>query len=102
MDNKTKELSNVKEELQNRKVTSEDLLKKIQELEMNQNSFASGDSLKRCPDIKPFPLQILRRNHSFKSKKWKEHIKLRNSISKVKDLKNELKSYIVLYLTLFV
>ena len=54
LDNKTKELANIKKELQNFKITNQELFRKIQLVDVEKNYFTSNDALERCPEIKPF------------------------------------------------
>ena len=82
LENKSKELSDIK-------VTNQELLQKIQELETDKNNFASNDSSEKCPEIKPFSCKYC--NKSFlQVHEVKEHIKVHNSISEVEDLNSEL------------
>jgi hypothetical protein len=53
-DDKSNELANIKQELQSVKVTNQELLQKIQVLEMNKNEFAKNDFFKGNLEIKPF------------------------------------------------
>ena len=75
----------------NFKITNQELLRKIQEVEVNENNFTSNDALERCPEIKPFSCKYCNKSF-FQVHEVKEHIKVHNSISEVEDLKEEVKS----------
>ena len=86
LDIKTEEVDNIKKEIHNFKITNQELLEKMQEVEGKKNN---NDLLERCPEIKPFSCKYCEKSF-LQVHKVKEHIKVHNSISE--DLKNELKS----------
>jgi hypothetical protein len=84
LDDKSNELANIEQELQSVKVTNQELLQKIQVLEMNKNEFANNDSFEGNHEIKPFSCKYC--DKSFHQvHEVKEHIKIHDSISEVED-----------------
>ena len=75
MANKIKELANNKQELQSVKVTNKKLLQKIQELEMNKNTFANKESLEKNHEIKAFSCKFCDKSFH-QAQEVKEHIKI--------------------------
>ena len=81
MDDKRNELTKIKQELQSVESTNQELLQKVQKLEMNKNTFGKNDSLERCNEIKPFSCKYCDKSF-LQVHEVKEHIKVHTPISK--------------------
>ena len=80
LEDKSTELINIKQELQSFKVTNQELLQKIQN--MNKNTFANNDSLERNHEVKPFSCKYC--DKSFHQvHEVKKHIETHTSVSEV-------------------
>ena len=88
---KTKELKNIKEELQRIMVTNQELLGKVQVLEMNNNTFKINALFEKNLETKPFSCKSCGKAF-FQIHEVKEHCKIHNSISEIEDLRNQPKS----------
>ena len=91
LENKTKEVANIMQELQRLEVTNQELLQKNQELGMNKNNFANNHSLERSHENKPFSCKYCDKSF-LQVHEVIEHIKIHSSILEVKDLKKQVKS----------
>ena len=84
LEHKSNELINIKQELQTVKATNQELLQKIQELDMNKNTFADIDSLERLNEINPFSCKYCDKSF-LQVHEVKEHIKVHASILRAND-----------------
>ena len=88
LEDKSNELANILQELQSIKVTNQKLLKKIQGLDKNKNTFADNESLKRNHEVKPFSGKYC--DKSFHQvHEVKKHIETHTSVSEVEDEKTK-------------
>ena len=81
MDDKRNELTKIKQKLQSVESTNQELLQKVQKLEMNKNTFGKNDSLERCNEINPFSYKYCDKSF-LQVHEVKEHIKVHTPISK--------------------
>ena len=88
---KTNELNNIKEELQRIMVANQELLRKVQALEMNNNIFEINALFEKNLETKPFSCKSCGKAF-FQIHEVKEHVKIHNSISEIEDFRNQPKS----------
>ena len=88
LEHKSNELINIKQELKTVKVTNQELLQKIQGLDMNKNTIVNNDSLERGHEIKPFSCKYCDKSflHVHEVKK---HIEIHTSTSEVEEEKTK-------------
>ena len=84
LEDKSNELANIKQELQSVKVTNQELLQKLQELEINKKTLDKKDSLERHNEIHPFSCKHCEKSF-LQVHEVKEHIKVHASILRAND-----------------